>query len=549
MLISDLATKFAQDDFAFSLTALEIRCDIATLGRRLPEFELRGSITAGRIAAPFTAGLDLAWMRCHFGFYDVALPSIAELAASLGVDDLADHFPVPSDQLGSVVIQRCLLRLDLADAAFTALELDVTVAHDMAFSDKIALLPRLQLRVNAPFDKARRTSTALITGEWRLGAATLDLLMTVPDFSFAASLGIGSTLDVTALVQDLLGEIPLPAIQLLDLDITGNFLHRQFEAEIAVASEWLIEIGDTTLRLEQLWMELSYAQERVSRCQMTGQLRFADADFDILADYDPDDGWGLRGGSLPDAELSVTVWGRKLLAELGAAHLDIAAMPHEYVDVALKHLLIEYRTTPQKIAFFAELGHPIVLTDSFSIDTTYAQFQLLDGAVIGAIGAHLVLAYGDEDENDGGDTLDFFLESEKRAEGWAFVGESAPETPLPIGRLGESLAKKFGAIHVPASIAAMTVSNVAVVYATATGDFAFTCEGHIPLDGTARVQITLAIKMESRNGVYHQEFSGHLAVGGGGEAAPLLFDLHFAEDADAIRADRRLQPPARAREA
>lgn len=528
-LESDVSVSFQQEHFTFALQQVVLSLATDIPDPPLPEITLLGKLTAGSLHVDIEADLNLSWQRLHVGFGRVGLPSVADLETALGVDDLAGHFPLAADQLGQVAIEQCNIVLDLASPAVSSIDFAIRLEKGLAFTDRISFLPGLQARISAPLDKASRRTEALLTGVWQLGNSRLDVSMSVPDFQFSASLGIGSALDVSALTQQVLGDVPLPDIELLDLDVTGSFPQRSFDAEITVASDWSIDVGGTALLLEQLWMELSFAHSAVGRCMMSGQLRFAGHEFQITAEYDHGSGWGFSGGCRPVEQLSVTQWGQKLLAEWPGAQLDMHSVADEYTGISLKYLSLDYRSTPQDITFYAELDTALHLTGSFALELLFARFNFHAGQLTGALGAHFVLSSSNAEHPP----LQFLLELDKQAQGWAFSGNSTPDVPIPIGQLLETVAEKFGDIELPAALQGMMVSDLAFSYATQSKAVAFTCSGMLPLSQHDSISVVVRLAMEQQAGDYHKAFSGHLVFRDTHLSAPLLFDLQFVADSSA----------------
>ncbi|MFF6785682.1 DUF6603 domain-containing protein [Streptomyces sp. NPDC012510] len=81
---------------------------------------------------------------------------------------------------------------------------------------------------------------------------------------------------------------------------------------------------------------------------------------------------------------------------------------------------------------------------------------------------------------------------------WQFTGETGPGQQIPIGRLFQDLADRFGAIALPAPIAQLVVENLGMKVSTGTNrDLFLTGEALFPLD-TAEVDVTLAIDTGQR---------------------------------------------------
>ncbi|MDX3451888.1 hypothetical protein PV396_08005 [Streptomyces sp. ME02-8801-2C] len=108
---------------------------------------------------------------------------------------------------------------------------------------------------------------------------------------------------------------------------------------------------------------------------------------------------------------------------------------------------------------------------------------------------------------------------------WQFTGETGPGQQLPIGRLFQDLADRFGAIALPAPIAQLVIENLGMEVSTGTPRRLFlTGEALFPLD-TAEVDVTLALDTEKRS------LTGALVATVPTAHGPFTprFDLRFAQ--------------------
>ncbi|HEY0321630.1 MAG TPA: DUF6603 domain-containing protein [Pyrinomonadaceae bacterium] len=107
---------------------------------------------------------------------------------------------------------------------------------------------------------------------------------------------------------------------------------------------------------------------------------------------------------------------------------------------------------------------------------------------------------------------------------WKFQGSTGAGQEIHIGTLIDDLAKRFGAVTLPASISDLIVENLAVSFSTKTKDFTFTCEGKFPVEDK-KIDIVLNIALEHDGAAYAYLFSGHIQIG------TVILNLTFSTDA------------------
>jgi hypothetical protein len=98
------------------------------------------------------------------------------------------------------------------------------------------------------------------------------------------------------------------------------------------------------------------------------------------------------------------------------------------------------------------------------------------------------------------------------------AGSTGSGQAIPIGELIADLGKKFGAFEAPASVAGLTVENLALKFNTHSKDFSFTIETKFPVGDEVDVQdnqldMVLAIEVKhQQDGTYTKHFSGKITI-------------------------------------
>ena len=191
-----------------------------------------------------------------------------------------------------------------------------------------------------------------------------------------------------------------------------------------------------------------------------------------------------------------------------------------FPDITLSSLGISAQPSTGTYRFYASLdigwtlnvGPVPVAFDEFDFDLTYGQNK---SGLTGNITGRFTLA-----------GVPFVIVAQKSGDaGWDFYGNSAPGQGLPIGNFIQNLAHLFGIdATLPAPIADLTISNVAVALNTQSGDFTFDCEANFPIDDKdVRIVVTIAITKNAA-GTYDRDLRGQITIGG------MAFDLHFVQN-------------------
>lgn len=110
-------------------------------------------------------------------------------------------------------------------------------------------------------------------------------------------------------------------------------------------------------------------------------------------------------------------------------------------------------------------------------------------------------------------------------EGWFFSGSTGPDQEIAIGSLVETLAERFGQLHLPKPIAKLTIENLWLEVSTGRKAFVFRGEARFPIESTL-VDIKVSIDTARR------QFGGEISVQvpAGDTTSTLVFDLFFFND-------------------
>ena len=494
---------------ALAFSSLALRFE---LGRPavVPAISPAGTLAIASAHFEFFARFDPANRTLELGLR--GFPNFAELAGLVGFADVGDYLPGPLSAVGDLSLRAVTAEFDLNDASVNRLSFDVGTEHPVTIvPGVVSIEPTLSVDYYDPFGEYPGREFVL-SGVWRLGASELDTRLTLPEFQLTAELPPGRSLDVAAATAALLPGVVLPAIDVVDLELRADFTNATFDLEMEVLSDWAIDVFGARFAFEELSLAASYAAGAITDCTLEGRMNLAGLGLSIQAEYDAETRWIVRGGTQPGSALHVVELFAALSAQAGFGGI-LDDVPTSLRTLAIGKIYVEYAEIDGRFLVSGALAQPLRFTDDFAIENVYVQFVAAAGGWQGE--CYLAFDVGD---------VAIFLRSTVQSDGsWTFAGGTAPDDVVPVGRLFETIGAKFGVHDLPEVIAGMTLANLRVSYATASGAFAFACEGTIPVAGDA---LQLSVQIELSPGPGGAGYTKH--VHGLLEYAGVNFELDFA---------------------
>jgi hypothetical protein len=504
--------------FRFSELALEVLA--ADLGLVHPVVSLSCGAEFGRLSLDMRAYLDLAARRAVLSLTTpLPLPRLADLAEILPLpDSVAGYFP----DVG-VTLEEMSLQLGFAPLKCQAASARLSTSKRVELlADVISVTPTLSLAVDAPFDKTLRSSRIRLAGSWQFGGSTFDVVLQPAEKLLVAEMAPGQALDVGALFERVLPGAHLPdaSIRLMDLELEADWGRDIFEGSIAVATDWRLEIAGAAFSVYDLEMSGASVRRKVTECRLSGCMLVAGLELDASAFFAEGDGWVLRATSLPDGPIRLGLLIERL-RHLNGLVPEMARVPVDFSDFAVKNLSLEHRTLGGATTFSCALDHSLTLTDRFSIDTFVVDLLAGASGVTGRCQAKLAIA-----------GTNVVLTASKDETGrWRFEGHTGEGEKAPLGRLLEELAGKFGfPLHLPGAMTALAVSDLAFDFNTETKDASASGTLNLPI-GDRVVDLALAVSLlRQPEGAYRETI--RVAVG----KAHFVFDFTKGQDHDLARA-------------
>lgn len=504
---------------SLTLDRFSLEFAVEDFGEAAPALSFEGSIQTGGFTASVLARLDLASERLGLSLKHrhAPLSSPQQFATSAGVDNLGQYFPGSMANLGGMSLVELAMEMSLSPLSIDAIRLVIATEKPVSIIDGvITVQPLLELQVTAPFDASNRSVYAVLFGQWTLGTTPFNVMLSLPDFEFATTMGAGHSLDMAAVVEKLLPGVDLPQIQLMDLEVNGSFKEQRFDATLDVATDWAFDVAGKAFAVRELNLFVSYAEREVQACCMTGRMTVADLDIDVTAEYFQKIGWVVRGGTRAGEAISFTGLYNKLTQGVSGLGLDLA-LPQAYFDLGVKDVFVQYEQKAGRISFYASLDHSFAFSDSFSLDTFYIRLAFGDGKIGGRVRVKLIV---------GG--VDVFLEATRpdQGEGLLFSGGTGTGQKIPIGVLIQDLANKFGVgADLPEALQSLVIKDIQVTFNSETKDFSLALETDLDVSGQAvRAEIAIDITRHRDKDGYEKSFRGWIYVG------ERVFTLQFFSD-------------------
>lgn len=419
---------------------------------------LSGGTLSGTLQLPISAGP--CRLMCHA---DPPL-DLNHILGAVGLASVAGQLPAVAD-LGGLGIVGLSVEFDTASLAVGWAE--VRVATDQSWTlipDILSISP--EFAVGKEFNLPGAEAYAHFAALWQLGASATDpgiLLETTGDTGsgqIAARMAPGERFDTTAFFAHLLPGVGVPAIDLVDFELEGNYRTKSFALTTEAISDWTVDILGAEIGITDIEISAEHDGNGFSG-RLDANVEIAGYVADISADLQGDR-WeiDLLLPAAPVGELiDHLLYGVTLPDDLRDFELhNLAASLVPGQSFALS------ATSDSEIQVFSGFGFRVA---AFSVDrtrsdpaatpTTLARWQLaLD------IGGHALLFDGAYKAIGGTSPV------------WKFEA-TLPGTALPLGDLLGKLTKLIG-IELPLVVDHLQITDIdAVVTLDTRRSLAFSC--------------------------------------------------------------------------
>jgi hypothetical protein len=361
--------------FGLTIERIGMGFSIAEPVQQWPSLFLEGKIEIG-IQLAYSLRFDVENEHLSLAISD--FPTFIEAAGKLGLNDIENYFPGPLDVLGELYINRLEIEFDLQGTpSLYKVEIDVTTQHPVPIIPScISINPLLQLQVYNPLESYRSVSAQLF-GEWQLGQTTFNTFLGYPGFELEAEMAVGQSLDLSALAQKIVPGVKMPEIQIVDMDLSADFQDKSFEAEIDILTDWEIEItSGKNFSIREIDLEVTYADKRVTDCQITGLMELVNIEFEVYGNYDFNGGWTIGGYTSPGQPIPIGILLKDLANQLG---LKDGNFPTPLETLEFKNLAASFNSHSKDFTFSGQADFTINNTE-VDIKTDIAITHFQDGS-------------------------------------------------------------------------------------------------------------------------------------------------------------------------
>ena len=361
----------------------------------------------------------------------------------------------------------------------------------------------------------------VVTSDFELAHGQLSGAVDLAAKSWVCVLKDDSVIDIQGLIEDKLrlrGALPpdVPAdFEVTRFEIRGDEEAGTHTVDVATSLRWELGIGAARLMLEGFFVTLEYASDGGLTGTLGGTMVIGPVTVIVTAAYDKD---GLT--------FEVTAYDLPL-TQLVADILGNQGLKDQLPDV--NFALLDVSVTPGTGAFSVHARGDIDWKPPFGVTGLALRNLAIDviRGVVGTDGKQPVKASLSGElqlATDQPYVLRVTADLESGGGGLRFTGATPPDgPPIPIGRLIDGLAKRFGdGVTLPGPLTGLEIEHLSVTIDTARKSFGFELQTSFPIEGVKDVGASITIDLTQVDGKYTGTFGGRVTVGA------LAFDLHFA---------------------
>ncbi|KQZ05910.1 hypothetical protein ASD21_18165 [Caulobacter sp. Root1455] len=374
------AIRLPFDDLAMDVRALTIRGGLDLSGVTPPGFSLvvgfekAGSATPEvlvRLDAPLGDGTAMLTGR-------FATPLGPEWLLSLaGLDNLGSLLPTQLQGVASMGITQIAVSLPLATPANASIAVEISGGTWDLIPSLVSVRPVFGVEVSRDAS-GHGAATLEIRGDWLLGDAAFELFIDPQAGDLGLVMSPGSSISLDAITKQLGLPAGHDALDILDLELSGNWNTGDYEFLIECGSGWDLDILGATITLTDLQI-IGEHESGAMNWRVEGLFGIGDASVDIV----------VAGGAQPEFDVTFTELAVGDMLEDILLGVDL---PETLRDFTLNDVEVHYLPS-QSFDIQGSSSTPVALFDGF--DFTVASFHLnrTAGAQTASLG--LTLDLGD----------------------------------------------------------------------------------------------------------------------------------------------------------
>ncbi|EYF03649.1 DUF6603 domain-containing protein [Chondromyces apiculatus] len=204
---------------------------------------------------------------------------------------------------------------------------------------------------------------ASVGGKVRLAGVELGAFATLPDFRIEGGLVVGSAIDLTPILGQLLGAAHgLPHTLLVDtLRYQAQPSAGDYAFAIRAAGDWEVVAG---LALTGLTLDIT-TEARKTSTSLSGSLRVGNVDLDVSAAHgDAEGGWQFEGGTGSGETVPIGA----LIAHLVEVFGIDATLPPALQSLTLSELHVAFNTATRAFSFSAKASFDLIRDGKGEVD-------------------------------------------------------------------------------------------------------------------------------------------------------------------------------------
>jgi len=369
-------------NFGFEFESIGLSFPLGVTTTVLPVVQLRGAVTiVDRLEIEADFNLPTKYLTLSLkGF-----PSFGDFSRHFAVGhDLNVFLPDNSklDGLGSITLEEVTAGIDFSATPEVDFVRFVIAAEKnlSLIGDLVEVQPALTVQINKPFLSDREFDVDLY-GRWLIEKAEIDttLAVSTDGYQVAAGLALGQTLNLSSLLDGLLGgQVEgIPNLGVTGFDFIGvkSGTDTYYEVELDLDTGW--HLGDLPLTLDEVHFEAALTNGTLTEAGVSATLELGTVQFTLAANYDPDNrGWTFSGGTTPGEVVKVGQFIRDLAQDLGVNADNEFLQPFECLEIT--GLYVEYRTfqgQSSQMSLFLSLHGDGKFGDFLPLDKILVRFQ------------------------------------------------------------------------------------------------------------------------------------------------------------------------------
>ncbi|HEU5391085.1 MAG TPA: DUF6603 domain-containing protein [Streptosporangiaceae bacterium] len=365
----------------------------------------------------------------------------------------------------------------------------------------------------------------VVTASFELADGRLSGAFDLAAQSWLCALEDDSSIDIQGLFEDKLqlrGVLPPDVPDRFDVtrfEIRGDATAGTHAVDVATSLNWPLTVGSTTLTLEGFFVTIEYAGDGGPTGTLGGTIKIDPVTVTVTAAYDQAGlTFEVAAYDLPLTQLVADILGDERLTD---------QLP------AVNFALLDLTVTPGTGAFSVRARGDVDWSPPFGVPDLALRNLAIDVTrpAPGTGGAQPVTASLRGDLQLTADqpyVLNVAADLTSGGGGLRFTGATTPGQPIPIGRLIDDLASRFGNdVTLPGALAGLEIKDLSVTIDTAKDkkSFSFEVKTSFPIEGGKTVDAMITIDLTQVGGKYTGTFGGRVTIG------TLAFDLHFSRSA------------------